>query len=1213
MRAFALLADIGELAVWDVVGGAQVYGLSPDRVFVHDVADDGDSHEPSLLRCEVCSHRHAAPNELIDRWVETPCLRYRCPGRYVISPPTVSNYYRRLYRSGEVRRVVAAEHTGLLKRDEREDVEERFKHPKGPDDPNVLTCTPTLELGIDIGDLSAVVLASVPPRPASYLQRIGRAGRRSGNALSITFAGIDRRSLYYLAEPAHMLAGEVRPPNCYLDAIEILHRQYLAYLLDRIASGHVSAPPMPHQIGPVVRTALDSGGWLRSALEPASGAAPIDEFLALFAGQIGDETILRMRAWAAGDLELAIKQAFEAWRARYRELELRRDRLKTRIETLEAKPHREADEDIELRTLRGERAAIAKTLRTTREDYTLSALEGMGLLPNYTLGDEAVRLTATLWTHGADDEYRTDEYEYDRAASVALSEFAPGASFYAGGHKLVIDALEIGASSEPEYEQWRLCPECGYGALDDPTNPPLSCPRCHRPGIVDAGARHQMLRLRAVLSHDSEENARVYDERDDRDRRPFSTMTTADVDPGEVTRAWQHDFVTFGMELAPATIRTVNFGDLMQPGEDVDVAGRELRAARFRTCRYCGVVDGARNRRGHDQPRHRGWCLTRGGNRKEQWDDLVLYHQYRTEAVRLLLPVATFEVGERLASFKGALALGLRLDFGGEPEHLRVLTTDAPGSGGAGRRRFLVLHDTVPGGTGYLGRIADPDRLREILAGARRAIVRCPCRNEGKVACHRCLLGGVEVREIELVSRTIALELLDELLAEWHFTPVPTIGEMEIGEVEESELERLFKATLHDYAERTDDAVLTPRPAAHGRDAYELRLGSGSDASRWLVEEQVDIDAGIPTRPDFLFTRQDEPAPQVALYLDGFSYHTTNEHNRLADDAQKRESLRASGVVVWNLTWDDVNAFRSAITAEVMKHAPDRPLLNAAAVSVVQEVQHRRGGAIPAGTAWRNPLAVLLELLRSPHLDDWNRLARSVVAGLARQSATSEKIDRSQVVGWLRTVFAGGEPNLSEHDEVVAFRFVPDAGLQLIALLDVREPHGPNAEHWTAFAALADDAAAIDDERGHPIRWRDWLAWSNILQFLRGDHGGFVMTTTSASASVDLGDLPVVPASAPSLFTAPPTPVSADLELLGDAERTLVGAAVELGAPIPEIGNSFGPGGWVLEAAWEGPRVAVILGEDADRDHWLHAAGWDARPAGGWTAESLTAAVAGGA
>ena len=164
-------------------------------------------------------------------------------------------------------------------------------------------------------------------------------------------------------------------------------------------------------------------------------------------------------------------------------------------------------------------------MQELRNEYSLSALERVGLLPNYTLLDDAVTLTATLWTRGEDDEFFVEQFEYQRGGSVALREFAPGNSFYAGGHRHVIDALDIGTPSQPLYESWRLCPDCGFGVIDG-EQAPAHCPRCASNMFADVGTCSTMLRLRAAYAANSEERARVYDEDDDRRREHFSTITT---------------------------------------------------------------------------------------------------------------------------------------------------------------------------------------------------------------------------------------------------------------------------------------------------------------------------------------------------------------------------------------------------------------------------------------------------------------------------------------------------------------------------------------------------------------------------------------------------------------------------------------------------------------------------------------------------------------
>lgn len=1203
--------------------GGNAYGLSPAVIAVHDVP--GDGADASLLRCAVCRSPHAAPPSHLTSWVGAPCLRYRCAGHYQPAPAEPSNYYRRLYRSRTRRRVVTAEHTGLLDRREREQLESRFKAGTDPTAPNVVVCTPTLELGIDIGDLSAVLLTSVPRGPAAYVQRVGRAGRLTGNAFVGAFLPADPRALYYLAQPEHMLAGEVRPPSCYLDAVEILKRQYLAYLVDLAADGTIPAPPMPPKIGSVSVAGRGPSSWLGAVVDAsaADGGSRAGEFLALFGRQLREETAAALRGFAVDGLAEAVEGTLDRWKERFDDLVRRRDRLKASIERLEQRPDPDDPEQRELRRLRGERYAVVVLLRELREEPTLQALEALGLLPNYTLIDDAATLEVVLWSHDDAGRFSTvARLAYQRPAAVALSEFAPGNSFYTHQRRLVIDALEVGSSTEPLYQWWRLCPECAYGAPEATQRSWAACPRCRHTGIADSGARHQLLELRRVFTSDSEERTRVLDETDERERRRYQLLTTVDVDPDAVERAWQHTTMTFGMEYdRVATIRSVNFGPAGRYGEQTQVAGQQLEPPRFRTCRFCGAVTGARER---DRTDHRGWCLTRSG-RKEDWDHPVLYHQVDTEAVRLLMPVATFEIDERLASFKAALLLGLRLDFGGEPQHLAVVATDFPGSGGPGRRRFLVLHDTVPGGTGYLGRIADPERLRIILDRARQAIARCPCRGEGRAACHRCLLGGVEPREIELVSRGLALELLDQLLDAWVFDRVPTLAEADIGAVEESELERRFRAALHDWADLpASEATLTRRPASSGGGVMELRLGSGPATRRYLIEEQRSLDTTPPTRPDYVITRQDGPAPRVAVYLDGYQFHAAPEHNRLADDAVKRRAVRDTGVLVWNLTWQDVEEFHQAAAGQgVPRQPPDRELLDGAGRQAARQRHSTPGRHGPElAVAEHNPMRQLLEFLAQPDPAGWEQLALSTIAGAVRTAGFSQH-QPDEAATLLRAAVTGGARPTGDGGPILASRLRHPTGLTLTFLLDGRpEAGGPNAERWTALDVLddQDDQPSVPEHR--QAAWPAWLQWANLLQFLTSDGRAALVAVTGEADRLDPGDFEIVPSGdrEGELPAGPAEPqrlasdAVEELELILDpAARDLVEAALLAGAPVPVAG--FEPDaegtGWMVEVAWPEPRVAVLTDEDADRDVWLDQHGWDARPASAWTAASLAAALQG--
>jgi hypothetical protein len=1220
-RVFSLLADQTD-TVRTVGSGTRTFALDRQLVIVHDVVDEGpEDLTPAAVRCDLCGYRHPVPTARLDLWTDAPCIRYRCAGHFEIEQPRLENYYRRLYREGQTRRVVTAEHTGLLKRHEREDLERAFKDGSGPADPNVVAATPTLEMGIDIGDLSSVMLANVPRSPASYVQRVGRAGRATGNSLITTFVGTDTHGLYYLSSPEAMIAGEVRPPDCYLDAIDTLKRQYVAFLIDRIADLSLEGPPIDRRMAATMQDVMAPAGLFGRLIAASTGdQAHIDTFLGLFGSRLTDDTVERLREFAGAGIEAHLKSAAEMWLHEERELGNRRTRLSNAIEKLDSKSHRSPSEEEDLSRLRGERQASIAALRRLRDDYSLSGLERLGLLPNYTLLDDSTTLEATTWWRDDDGNYESDTVDYVRPARLAVRELAPGNWFYVGGHRHKIDALDVGEASEPSYETWRLCPECGYGRVETPDSTVLTqCPRCASPGIADAGVVQTMLRLKRVFASSSEEQARVFDETDERDREQYDVVTTVDADPTHISQAWKLTEQTFGAERSGRThIRTINLGFQKRHGDKVTIAGGDRHATRFNVCPHCGAVADVRDDRDGERPErlHQGWCVVRRGTKANDPDRIVLYHELTTEAVRLVLPVSLFEVEERLVSFTGALMLGLREDFGGELDHLSIIRSEAPNRSGQGRRRFLVLYDDVPGGTGYLSKLGDAGRMKAILDKARELIATCQCQSEARAACHRCLLGVVERRDYEHASRKLALELLDDLLAEWQVEKVATIADLDMGKVEESELERRFKVALQDWTAKLERerragvdhpvVTLTAKSGKSGRDAFELRFGEGAGTIRYRIEEQEGVSTTPNTVPDFLIKREDATGREVAVYLDGYQFHASAEHNNLADDARKRAGVRAGDKprLVWNLTWNDVADFHKAALSESSAGPAPRPLLTGPAQQAALHAHHAKSGALDFRMVDRNPLRLLLDYLLHPEDDAWERLAVSAVTGGAASGGGLTAVALED----LRDVLSGLSVSSTPDAEHRLVCFSTQNGLWVDAVL--RPP--PNDERWSVIAALPDAAEDVATD-AHRARWHDWLQWANVLQFL-DSHGRQALIGTTSMRDELLVDLLVLDLvdEAEEAATAATAEVELDgevleeLDLLTDeAVLKLVRTVLERGAGKFVAGFEL-PEGELVEAAWPAAQVGVLMpGEE------LAAAGWDLRPVDRWNADDLTAALSG--
>ncbi len=1197
------LVELGVLERRDTSKGL-VWGFPPARV---DFVEVRENDRPTEVRCDLCATRHHAPPGDAARWVGRPCLRLRCTGHYVASPALATNYYRALYRQGRIRRVVAAEHTGLLTRAQRELVETGFKSGGSPDAPNVLAATPTLEMGIDIGDLSAVMLTAVPPTQSNYIQRVGRAGRQTGNAFITTFAEGDPRSLYFLQDPELMIAGDISPPNCYLDAIEILRRQYLAFLIDRAAEGPDGSLPqageMPRTIGELAARGLQPGGWLRVILDAGALPERVAAFVRLFGTNLDATVAARLAHWAAADMAAHVERVIDRWREQIKTLTNQRDRLREREAELKDRNPLSIEDEENLGRVVAELRYLARRLTNARGQNTLNELERLGLTPNYTLFDDSVTLEVSLWSPNAkydpgdesSQRFVSVGGEYVRPASQAIRELAPGNWFYVDAHRVRVDAIDNGTEHEPAHASWRLCPECSWVTTDVQAQH-ATCPRCGHPGVADQGSVLSVLPLRIVSSTERETTARVGDDNDERDRIFHDLRTYVDIDPDEITRAWLHgnSATVFGVEVArAATIRYLNLG--LSPGaqpRSVRIAGGDAHAGLFTVCRHCGGVLGIRGdaRDPSDPAHHRSWCKVRSGARKETWDSLALVHELRTEAVRILLPIAEFEYVERLASFKAALMLGLRESFGGDPAHLRVIDSDFPAAGGepGDRNRFVVLHDTVPGGTGYLPRLADPDELRRILTRARELITTCDCQTRGKPGCHKCLYGGIGRHELPRVSRTIALELLDEILAEWKLVQAPhgTITGVNLSPVVQSELERMFKVVLQRWGERSDVRVTAhPDPDHAARTRFDVRFHHGP---HWQIREQINL-ANHHTKPDFYATRVDTTGtPPVAIYLDGWAFHQSPD--QVDGDAMKRTSLRAAGTRVWTLTYSDVKAAVAAANGGSTV-GPVTPLTSSArnragkGIGDQLGVDHGLAGVVKLGA-----FEQLLALLRHPEDEAWRKVATAIALAPVQGAAVVDVADVPTAV----VQAAKGEPPAPAPTpaDAKAATWETTGGFTAHAILDrAADP----AHACTTIVSLD-----TDKEIEH-TKWADWLHLGNVVAGL-AEHA--VITTTRTF-------VPVAAAGPPEPVPAAAESVDVLLEDCFDEDaRALASIVAKEGYTALVVGFETGwADGTVIEVAWPARRIGILpAGAEAPAD----ANGWTVRRSTDWTADDLSAALTAG-
>lgn len=1180
-------------------GQATAYGIRPEALWV--------TNETSAVRCDTCGQRQTVTPVTGAQWVGMACLNFRCDGHYQTQQDGESganSYYRGIYERGQVHRIFSEEHTGLLARDVREKIESGFRSQQRADEPNLLTATPTLEMGIDIGDLSATMACSVPPATANYLQRIGRAGRKTGNAFILTLANVQPHDLYYFEEPLQMIAGEIVPPGCFLDAPNMLQRQFLAFTMDSWTATDPQAKQLPRNVKEMLaRVSRDGFPTDMLRFFAHNRTALIDAFLNLFVTEVSAANRTLLRDYAHGEaLPRAVMAAVEQAAETRQQLRNQYRALRTEEKRIEENQAQYDEPEEELAQIDREMKLVLAQVKELEEKYILSFFTDAGLLPNYAFPETGVYLNAIITgiETAKKEEKRYRAYEYLRPAPLAIRELAPFNTFYAQGHKVMVNSVDV-RGKDVVIEPWQYCDQCAYMAPVSSSHYTSSCPRCGSELWHDMGQQHDMLRLRNVAARTDYQQSISRDDSEEREREYYQTGTYFEVDRDQSQGAYLLPGLPFGVEhLNEVVLREINFGLSESWGQKVTIAGEERPEEGFFVCPGCGVVFDPRQNEETTPTQHARTCPAAKRARRTKgdtgplsassidWHNLYLYRTMTSEALRLLLPVSTVFVGEKLATFQACLDLGMRLWFRGNPIHLNIAPMDELSPDGT-RRRFLIIYDAVPGGTSYLRDLAEPDAFRDLLLLTLDHLTSCDCRQDkNKPACYRCLYSYRTQYQKELISRQRGVDLLQEILAEWpELTPIASLSDADLVSLIESELEQRFIDALAAYADRAVDAHWRTR-LQQGRTVWQLTLADRD----WLVQPQVPLGpedgVAVHCRPDFILwpVAAARGVLPVAVFTDGFAYHALPQHprGRVGDDLHKREAIRASGkFLVWSLTWDDVVSFADddAFTLTLMETGQ---------MLKFGEFLRKQGSPFSTQLLQENGVHQLLRYLRHPDLAPWETVSSmlalvhlfpprpgappEVTGNLTRALRTAEAMPPLTI-----------PQNAATGSQLYGIR--ERNAVSLLAHAPVQAIKSANFEAFAVTLRL-DDTFEQRNTESFKEAWHTFLLLANLLQFLPN----FVPVTTEGIQQ--FGTAAVAPEQ-----DGPDTGQEAwsvVFEYALPECTTLLHQCRDAGIRPPTVGYELsGADGSVIgmaELAWEAAETAVFL-EDQDEDEAaFQQAGW---------------------
>ncbi len=645
--------------------------------------------------------------------IDDICEKPGCGGHLTGYTPDTNDHYYRLYRDLDPYALNIREHTAQLSTDKAKNYQNRFTNPN--EGINALSSTTTFEMGVNVGSLQTVFMRNIPPSPANYVQRSGRAGRSKESAsFTLTFCPDSPHDRYYYRYPEKMIGGDITPPNFNIQNKEVLYRHIFAAVLSFFWKNNPTMYPETdpanrqpgvtnHRIGKFLE--INGFDELKAYID-SHDPALTNYLLSAFPDYVIERQIIDNYGWvdyfydAHSGLVSKAKQAYDY-----------------EHQTLQGKYahfdncRRTATNPRDRQEYLNNASAVNKTIATLENQDIIGFLSRNTILPKYGFPTDIVTLKGT-----------DANVELDRGLSLAISEYAPDALVFADGKTYISRYVEIPSGYTLPRYFYRECRHCS--ALNRRLNEadvPTQCDQCGRPLFSEVKCY-----VIPKFGFRIEETAKKNNYAEKSYRSAISYLGN----PGDP-----------------------QFSYLLNDGRINAWRSRDdklaiLNTKEFKVCRRCGYATGG------DFPKtHKAWF---GSTPNEDCscrdtDTRTLGYELITDVA--ILDFVDFNITDSDIAWTVLYAL-----LEGLSKSLNIERNDISGCLKMFGNRFgFVLFDTAPGGAGYVKKLVeDGNVIVNTFREGFRVVDSCTC--DANTACYGCLCNYGNQAHHDKLKRQYAID-----------------------------------------------------------------------------------------------------------------------------------------------------------------------------------------------------------------------------------------------------------------------------------------------------------------------------------------------------------------------------------------------------------------------------------------------------------------------